>query len=101
MPRWNASRRSRTASSSDTSPHQPVETVHTPNPTSEAATPLVPNSRVFIPRSVVRPVGFEALPVASRELVDARQPPLDERPEPLLQAGLLRQPPRLQERAAR
>src|SRR6185437_2250809 len=48
MPRSYASRSSRIASSSECSPHQPVETVQSPKPTSEAAMPVDPNSRVFM-----------------------------------------------------
>src|ERR1051325_8891943 len=49
MPRSYASRRSATADSSECSPHQPVDTVHRPNPTSEAGMPDVPKVRVFTP----------------------------------------------------
>src|SRR6185437_3640997 len=37
------------ASSSECSPHQPVEIVQRPNPTSEAVIPVDPNSRVLMP----------------------------------------------------
>src|SRR5436190_9757512 len=48
MPRSYASRRSRIASSSECSPHQPVEIVQRPKPTSEAGIPVDPNSRVLM-----------------------------------------------------
>src|SRR3712207_2034113 len=48
MPRPWAWRRSLTERSSTTSPHQPVETVHTPNPTSETAMSVLPRFLSFI-----------------------------------------------------
>src|SRR6476661_7891857 len=48
MPRSYASRSSATASSSECSPHQPVEIVQRPKPTSEAVIPVDPNSRVLM-----------------------------------------------------
>src|SRR5215210_3563756 len=48
MPRSWACRRSRTERSSTTSPHQPVETVHTPKPTSETAMSVLPSFLYFI-----------------------------------------------------
>src|SRR4028119_2259945 len=48
MPRSWAWRRSRTERSSTTSPHQPVETVHTPKPTSETAMSVLPRFLYFI-----------------------------------------------------
>src|SRR5829696_9320284 len=53
MPRSRASLRSLTDLSSSTSPHQPVETVHTPNPTSETAISVSPSVRYFIFRSLL------------------------------------------------
>ena len=52
MPRSRASLRSLTDLSSSTSPHQPVETVHTPKPTSETAISVPPSVRYFIFRSL-------------------------------------------------
>src|SRR4028119_153895 len=48
MPRSWACRSSRTERSSTTSPHQPVETVHTPKPTSETAMSVLPRFLYFI-----------------------------------------------------
>src|SRR5918997_1626111 len=48
MPRSWAWRRSRTERSSTTSPHQPVETVHAPNPTSETAMSVLPRFLFYI-----------------------------------------------------
>src|SRR5215212_8420839 len=48
MPRSRASLRSLTDLSSSTSPHQPVETVHTPKPTSETAISVPPRLRYLI-----------------------------------------------------
>src|SRR5829696_2023340 len=52
MPRSRASLRSLTDLSSSTSPHQPVETVHTPKPTSETAISVPPSMRYLIFRSL-------------------------------------------------
>src|SRR5215211_6848649 len=52
MPCSRASLRSLTDLSSSTSPHQPVETVHTPKPTSETAISVPPSVRYFIFRSL-------------------------------------------------
>src|SRR5215204_200804 len=52
MPRSRASLRSLTDLSSSTSPHQPVETVQTPKPTSETAISVSPSVRYFMFRSL-------------------------------------------------
>src|SRR5215210_3087835 len=53
MPRSRASLRSLTDLSSSTSPHQPVETVHTPKPTSEIAMSVSPRLRYLIFHSLL------------------------------------------------
>src|SRR5436190_10502286 len=78
MPRSYASRRRATADSSLCSPHQPVDTVQRPNPTSDAVMPEVPNVRVFTTRSLST-AGVAAEPVELLQprcdgiLVGARQ----------------------------
>src|SRR3712207_4537825 len=48
MPASNAFLRSATDLHSSTSPHQPVETVQTPKPTSETSMPVLPSLRYLI-----------------------------------------------------
>src|SRR4051812_36604285 len=73
MPRSYASRRRAIADSSECSPHQPVEIVQRPKPTSDAEMPDVPNVRVFTRRSL------DPLPAAgvAAEAVKLFEPPGD------------------------
>src|SRR4028118_1625356 len=75
MPRSWACRRSRTERSSTTSPHQPVETVHTPNPTSDTAMSVLPRFLYFIsaPSLSLRAASLRAANQCSRSTIFYRR----------------------------
>src|SRR5215210_7265750 len=83
MPFSKARRSRRTDLSLSTSPHQPVETVQTPNPTSDTRMPVSPRLRYFIYRPLVsylsRSKSYHILPASAVEMFSIGDPLLDRR----------------------